>query len=211
MEKTNKIIFMDFDGTITKQDTCEAMVIKFARDGWEEINKLWEQKKLSTKDCANETFKLFDATIDDIKALLDTIEIDEYFKEFVALCNHKGYRIYVLSDGYDLNIETIFKKFNIDLPYYTNKILYDNGFKIDCPNEDENCHDCGTCKKGLMNKIKHEDEQVIYIGDGFSDTCPAKAADIVFAKKSLLKYCRQNGIPAHEYLSFKDIIESGLV
>lgn len=205
-EKIKKVIFMDFDGTITKQDTCEAMVAKFASGDWEAINRLWEEKKLSTKDCANETFKLFNATIDDLRALLNTVEIDDYFKEFIEFCSSRGYRIFVLSDGYDLNIKTVFEKYNIDLPYYVNKLLYDGGFEIDCPYGNKDCDSCGTCKTQLMNKLKRGDEQVIYIGDGYSDTCPAKAADVVFAKKTLYRYCIQNGIPAKEYSTFKDII-----
>ena len=51
-----RIFFIDFDGTITKKDVCEAMVERFAADGWQEINLLWETRKISTEECANRTF-----------------------------------------------------------------------------------------------------------------------------------------------------------
>jgi len=206
-----KVVFTDFDGTITKIDTCVAMVETFARGGWEEINKLWEDKKLSTEDCANMTFKLFNGDIKDLEKLLDTIEIDDYFKGFLSICQEKGYRVFVLSDGYDFNIETIFKKYDIKVPYYANKLLYDSEFKIECPNKNVSCKDCGTCKSNLIDRLKENGEQVIYIGDGYSDTCPASKADIVFAKGVLYKYCVDKGINVVYFDSFKDIIDSRLL
>ncbi|NLT94902.1 MAG: MtnX-like HAD-IB family phosphatase [Clostridia bacterium] len=205
-----KIVFIDFDGTITKVDTCQAMVEKFARDGWQKINELWEEKKLSTRDCANLTFRLFDATLEDIEKLAETMEIDEYFPEFVAQCRQNNYPIYILSDGYDFIIEKILAKFNLQIPYYANKLIYDGCFQIECPHHNEDCRLCGTCKSGLMNRLRSNGEKTVYIGDGSSDTCPASKADIVFAKGSLYKYCQANDIKATYFNNFGDILESGV-
>jgi 2-hydroxy-3-keto-5-methylthiopentenyl-1-phosphate phosphatase len=206
----SKIFFIDFDGTITLKDTCAAMVEAFAKDGWEEINRLWEDKKLSTEDCANMTFHLMNAGIDDIRKLMETIEIDPYFKEFLSIIRNSGYKAYVLSDGYDFNIETVFLKYNIDVPYYSNKLLYDNGFHIECPHSNKACGNCGTCKSRLMDWLKENGDQVIYIGDGYSDTCPAEKADMVFAKGTLYKYCIDKGLNVIHYNNFKDILDSQL-
>ncbi|WHH57815.1 MtnX-like HAD-IB family phosphatase [Petroclostridium sp. X23] len=205
-----KIIFIDFDGTITKKDTCAAMIEEFAKDGWQEINRLWENKELSTEECANATFKLFDAAPQDIINLMHTIEIDEYFTAFLSLCKAKGYEVYVLSDGYDLNIETIFKRYDIRLKYYSNKLLYnvDHGFSIECPHKNASCGKCGNCKTTWINNLKSEGDEVIYIGDGYSDMCPAGIADLVFAKGVLSQYCIEKGIHTKCFENFKDIIES---
>lgn len=201
-----KTFFVDFDGTITKNDTCEAMVKAFARDGWQEINRLWEEKKLSTEDCANMTFKLFDADVDDVLKLANTIEIDDYFLEFISVCYSRDYKIYILSDGYDLLIKTILERYNINIPYYANKLVYEEGFRIECPYHNKSCSSCGVCKTGLMQKLKEEGNETIYIGDGYSDTCPSMNADIVFAKGSLYRYCMDKRIDAEHYNNFKDII-----
>lgn len=208
----NKVIFTDFDGTVTKVDSCFAMVKALARDGWQELNKQWEDKKLSTLECANQTFELFDASIDDIKALMDTIEIDQYFQEFLALCRGKGYEIYILSDGYDFNIQTILDRSNISIKYFANRLLYDQGrFRAECPHQSSSCERCGTCKTELMKQLTPEGSQTIYIGDGHSDMCPAAKADIVFAKDVLYRYCQKNGINAVLFTDFNDIITSGLL
>lgn len=203
----DKAIFVDFDGTITKVDTCQAMVEAFAKDGWAEINKLWEEKKISTQDCANRTFQLFDATLENIQELAEKIEIDDYFLEFIFLCQQKNYPLYILSDGYDFIIEKILKKYNIQLPYYANKLLYDGQFHIECPYHNPECGACGTCKSTLMQKLRKDAQQTIYIGDGFSDTCPVSKADLVFAKGALYNYCKEKGIKAIYFENFGDIID----
>lgn len=209
-----KTIFVDFDGTISKVDSCFAMVKALARDGWHELNKQWEEKKLSTLECANMTFELFDADLNDIKNLMDTIEIDEYFQEFLALCRSKEYPIYILSDGYDFNIQTILNRYDIDdVKFFANRLLYghDGRFRVECPYHNDSCQHCGTCKTNLIKQLKTGDSQVIYIGDGHSDFCPAATADVVFAKDVLYRYCREKGINAVHFTNFKDIISSGLI
>jgi len=206
----DKVIFIDFDGTITKVDTCQAMVESFAGDGWEEINRLWEEKKISTRECANRTFELFRAGLEDIEELIQDIEIDDYFLEFSVMCRKNNYPIYILSDGYDFIIEKILTKYNADLPYYANKLFYDGQFHIECPWHNQTCGTCGTCKSNLMNTLRKPDAQTVYIGDGYSDTCPAAKADIVFAKGSLYKFCLEQGIKAIHYNNFGDILACGV-
>jgi 2-hydroxy-3-keto-5-methylthiopentenyl-1-phosphate phosphatase len=203
-----KVFFVDFDGTITRQDTCKAMVQAFARDGWQELNQLWERKELSTEECANRTFELFRATPSDIAKLMDSMEIDDYFIDFLDLCRSNDYQVYILSDGYDFNIQTILHKYHIDVPYYANRLVYTNGFKIECPYFNESCGKCGTCKTNLMSSLGGNECQTIYIGDGYSDTCPASHANVVFAKDELYNFCLDNQIHAIQYKNFNDIIRN---
>jgi 2-hydroxy-3-keto-5-methylthiopentenyl-1-phosphate phosphatase len=201
-----KVFFVDFDGTITTTDTCWAMVQAYAREGWEELDQMWANKEISTEECARRTFALFDTTPGEIQKLLESMEIDPHFIDFLNWCRDKDYPVYILSDGYDFNIQTILNKYQIDIPYYANKMVYHDGFHIECPYVSPSCGDCGTCKTELMQKLRPENSQAIYIGDGYSDTCPAAHADIVFAKGTLYKYCQDNHIPARAYQNFADIL-----
>lgn len=45
----------------------------------------------------------------------------------------------------------------------------------------------------------------MYIGDGYSDQCPARFADFVFAKGRLIKYCQQQNITFFEFRNFSDV------
>ena len=59
-----------------------------------------------------------------------------------------------------------------------------------------------------MGELKDADSQAVYIGDGYSDICPARQADMVYAKGTLYKYCIDQGLPALEYHDFGDILSS---
>jgi 2-hydroxy-3-keto-5-methylthiopentenyl-1-phosphate phosphatase len=84
--------------------------------------------------------------------------------------------------------------------------VYDGGFKIECPHLNPDCGNCGTCKTRLMEELREPGGQTVYIGNGYSDTCPAGHADLVFAKGALYRYCRERGIGAQYFDSFCDII-----
>jgi 2-hydroxy-3-keto-5-methylthiopentenyl-1-phosphate phosphatase len=48
-------------------------------------------------------------------------------------------------------------------------------------------------------------EKIIYIGDGHSDVCPSRCADMVFAKDVLLQTCEEEGTT--KYRSFHNFRE----
>ncbi|GAB6178789.1 MtnX-like HAD-IB family phosphatase [Desulfotomaculum defluvii] len=207
MKPLKRVFFVDFDGTITKRDTCDVMVENFATDGWQEINELWEKREISTQECANRTFQLFQASLADLQRLLDTIEIDESFEAFVSYCRKEGHPIYILSDGYDLCIEHILTKYHLKVPYFANKLVYEKGFGITCTYHNQDCGLCGTCKSSLMKRLTEPGSQVIYVGDGVSDICPAGHSNLVFAKGRLLDHCLAKGIPVVPITGFKDVLK----
>ena len=56
-----------------------------------------------------------------------------------------------------------------------------------------------------MEKYKADGYYVVYIGNGLSDRCPSKYADLVFAKGELLDYCREEGVESTQFQNFRDI------
>lgn len=206
----NITYFIDFDGTITMEDTTAAMTRAFvpADDipAIMGINRMWEQRQISTRECAGRIFRYFQAGLDDMISLLGTIEIDPGFPEFMDMCRRNNNRIYVLSDGFDLSIRTVFEKYGINVPYFTNTMLYDNGFLVECPHANDECGHCGVCKTSLMHRLKEPGHTAVYIGDGYSDVCPSGHADMVFAKEPLLSLCTKAGVEAVGFRTFADIL-----
>lgn len=199
------MLFVDFDGTISSEDFCAAMVKRFAREGWAELNRLWEEKLMSTEECARRTLELMDVEPEELGAFLKTIDIDPSFLPFVNWAEEKGYQLYILSDGYDNYIKEAFNKYELNLPYYANHMEYDRGWKIQCSYLDEECDKCGVCKTGLVKDLLQPGYTSVYIGDGYSDICPAEYSDIVFAKKNLALLCREKGIKFYHYNDFNDV------
>lgn len=204
-----RIFLVDFDGTITIEDTCFLMLKRFCRPGWQDINDQWEQGKIGTIECAQRTFKLLDVSPPDLLAYFKSVPIDPGFKDFADLVSQQGDKLYILSDGYDLNIQTILEQNGLEqVPFYANVLRHIAGeYHIECPYHNPACGQCGTCKTSLLEQLCEEEAQTIYVGDGTSDKCVVKFADIVFAKSGLLSYCQDNGLRANEFKSFQDIID----
>ncbi len=204
-----RVFLLDFDGTISIEDSCYLMIRRFCRPGWQELNEKWEQGELGTIECACQTFALFDASQEELRRFCQQIPIDPSFKDFVAWAAQKGDKIYILSDGYDLNIKTILKQNALEhLPFYANQLCYAEGkFNIASPYHNLECGKCGTCKKSLLEQLREEEAQTVYVGDGTSDKCAAAYADVIFAKKELLRNFEERGLPVNEFRNFEDIIE----
>ncbi|MBN1300934.1 MAG: MtnX-like HAD-IB family phosphatase [Melioribacteraceae bacterium] len=209
-DKRNFKIFIDFDGTITTQDVGEQMFLKFgdAREA-RKIVERWISKEITS----TQSWELLCATISDFNeeefdVFLDEIIIDPTFFEFERYCNENGIALFVLSDGLDYYINRIFSKNNLDhLNVYSNRMIKtdDNKIKPVFPYSDEECKMCANCKRNHIINNSSDDDITVYIGDGYSDTCPAQYVDYIFAKNSLLKFCEKERISYFPFNNFGEI------
>ncbi len=196
-------IYCDFDGTITKEDSVNKFFEMYAPN-WMESEKLWIEGKISSRENAIIQVGLlnnvFQKQLDDY---INSIEIDDYFLDFVNYVKTKNIKLTILSDGFDLFIQKILERYNLDIPYYANKLIYNNGkFSIEFPYYNKNCDKkAGMCK---CDKVK--EKSFCYIGDGTSDLCIAKKADVLFASKKLCEYCNKDNIKYINFKSFCDIL-----
>ena len=225
----DKIILSDFDGTITTKDTLVEILDAFAETDWRAIERSIIKKEFGNRIGLKQEFGLCDpkkATKEQIEKLLnEQIDIDPCLKPFLEFCKMNNCEFIIISGGFSLCIDTILKKYGLqDLPYYANKLLFPHinhslghmlqnpsGTKdryrlnIEYPYSNENCKECGNCKTMHLERYKNMGYYVIYIGDSTTDRCPAKYADLVFAKKQLSEYCFKENIKHIVYETFTDI------
>ncbi len=112
-----------------------------------------------------------------------------------------------MSDSFRFFLEYILKNNGIGgIKIYSNKIRFSQDRLIPSfPYTHSTCMICGNCKKKHLSKNGALDKVVIYIGDGLSDLCPAKEADIVFAKGSLKKYLTKERKDFFSFDSLKSV------
>ncbi len=203
-------IFVDFDGTITKKDVGENMFLTFGDpDKAREIVQRWISEEINSKETwiqLCETIPSLD--MQKFDEFINSMEVDETFLDFVNYCNENGHEIFVLSDGLDYYINKILKRYGLEnLTLYSNIAEFRNGRIYPVfPYTDEECDRCANCKRNHIINNSADDDITIYIGDGFSDTCPAQFTDFIFAKNSLLKYCEKNRISYYPFENFNEII-----
>jgi len=205
----NPVIFCDFDGTISKQDVSDTIFTIWLGDKWAQIDQEWHDGKISMVELYEKCWSLVDAGEAELKGFVDKVEIDPYFDVFISESRNSAIPVYLVSDGFDYFIERVMGRHNhFDLRHYSNHLSFDgDGMILKFDNQHPDCVQCANCKKFVMDKKREGADFVIYIGNGLSDRCAAEHADLVFAKDSLLKHCREKGIAHIAYENFGEIIK----
>ena len=208
MSIANKIdtIYCDFDGTITKGDSVNIFFEMYAPKNWMDSEKQWIAGEISSRENAViQVGLLKNVSQQQLDDYINSIEIDDYFLDFVDYVRSNNIKLTILSDGFDLFIQKVLERYNLDIPFYANKLIYKNGsFDIEFPYYNENCDK----KAGMCKCQKVKEDRFCYIGDGTSDLCIASRADILFASKNLHKYCKENNIKHSHFTSFRNIIDT---
>lgn len=202
-------VFCDFDGTITLKDIGDEIFIKYGK--FEPYNSQLKNREISIHQywqilCDSLSPEFNNETILDY---IKDVEIDAYFFQFVKFCEENSIKLKIVSDGFADYIKPILNKFKLDyLDLSSNYFDYENGIKPVFPGSSESCN-CfsASCKRNSILKNVSDDDFIVYIGDGYSDFCPAEHSDVIFAKKNLAKYCTENKIPHYHFHSFFDIIK----
>jgi 2-hydroxy-3-keto-5-methylthiopentenyl-1-phosphate phosphatase len=205
------IVFSDFDGTITTEDTICKIMTQFAPNHWK---KIWDDifnKKITISEGVSKLFSLIPSSKKDeiIQFVLNNVQIREGFKEFLLFLKNKNIPFIVISGGLDFYIYPLLAPYK-DLIYkiYCNKADFSGKyikikFIYDCdPLCDDN--DCGMCKISVIRNYKGTK---IYIGDSITDINAAKLSDIIFARGLFAKSLRKNNIPYFSYENFYQIKE----
>lgn len=202
------LILCDFDGTVCTVDMGNEILNRFTDRGWEEIDRAYCSGEIGSKSAYSQITSLFRGTKAQLMEFAGNHErIDPHFVEFYTYCMGKGVDLKIVSDGLDIYIDVILRKYNLDkIEYFTNVALFRDGHMfIDFPQANEECNRCGTCKNGILKKYRSGYKHIIYVGDGHSDVCPSKDADLVFAKGILYKKCLENGRTCEYYENFRDV------
>ena len=204
------IIFCDFDGTISVIDTINTLFDDFASKKWLEIEEIWEQGLIGSKECMERQLDCIPAiSQSQLDDFIDGMNIDSEFKAFIEAVQENNIDFHIVSDGFSLIIGKVLAKnkiFGVNI-IASDVNLVENKLVPKFPNEDCDCLvKAGNCKCKAIERFS-SNKKVIYIGDGYSDTCAIRKADYIFAKKKLAEYCEKNAIEYTRFEDFKKIKE----
>lgn len=202
-------VIVDFDGTITLQDTGDILMERFCGGGWGDIDPYWERGLLSGREALTRYFSLLPA---DREALVRCVQeghrLRPGFHEFARWCAQRGVPLTIASGGLDFYIQAVLEREGLAVPFYSATADFRGprlGMRF--TNGVRSCPDVGVCKCWLVEKTKGEALRVAYVGDGLTDACAARRAHLVFARRWLLDYCRRWGLPHLPFETFADVQE----
>lgn len=197
----------DFDGTVCIPDSCDFLLAKFAPPEWKTLDDAVWRGEITEREAFQKQIALLRVTWEEARtALLQGVEIREGFPEFVQFCRDRGIPLTILSSGLAELILELLRSVGVnDVPVLAHhaEISGDRWRVklIEIPRLAEHCSHC-KCVTVLAQK---QAGRVLYIGDGYTDLCPAQHADILFATGRLADECAAAGRTFTRYQTFFDI------
>ncbi|GHE72689.1 hypothetical protein GCM10019059_35420 [Camelimonas fluminis] len=198
-------LIIDFDGTISCEDTTDRVLQRFALPGWEDIEADWIAGRIGSRECMARQIGLLRATPEAFDAFVSELALDPGFSSLLALCRRNGIPATIVSDGLDRTIHALLRRHGVHgLPVFANRLehLHGDRWRLSSPHAAASCVS-GTCKCGVAGAVGLS--SAILIGDGRSDFCLAGQAGFVLAKNSLISHCEDNAAP---HLPFRDLAEA---
>ncbi|MFX0145503.1 MAG: MtnX-like HAD-IB family phosphatase [Candidatus Hodarchaeota archaeon] len=198
----------DFDGTVCPTQMMDFLYGRFAACGLEFAER-WGRGEISTQEEIVSTFDTVSANREEMEAALDTIEIDPHFPAFLQFCRDQDYSFAIVSDGLEWYIDYILARHDIyGVDIYANQIHFeDRGFRFEFPWYDDETPMRGVCKPMIVRRYQDRGRVVVYAGDGKSDFEVIGVADLVFARRKLARFAREQGVDFTEFRDCRDLLE----
>ncbi|QPG73210.1 hypothetical protein FOA43_000517 [Brettanomyces nanus] len=218
------VVFTDWDGTVTLQDSNDYMTdhLGFGEVERKRIGKMILDEKLSFRDGFNMMLK----SITDkgysmeycIETLLKNIKLDPGFRPFLEWCKAHNVPLYVISSGMRPIINALLKTLVGDdaadyVNILANDVEYDSvdhsKWHIVYRDETPFGHDKSRSIKKILAEYHDVKPIAFYCGDGVSDLSASSTCDLLFARsgKDLVTFCDRHHIPYREFYSFVNITD----
>lgn len=204
MQAGDRIVFCDFDGTITQRETLVAMLIKMVPMEMTQFSRLIAEKKISLKEAVKSVVESIPA--DDYKRAVDFIREEKIrpgFLELLKFLKKEEIPFVVISGGLMDSVVT-------RLEDYMDYIHAVYAPEIDAAGDHVKVISKFENRDELISKVQvmslYNFRESIAIGDGATDFNMALNASIVFARRHLADFLDQEGkdyVPWHDFFDIK--------
>jgi 2,3-diketo-5-methylthio-1-phosphopentane phosphatase len=205
-----RIVLIDFDGTITLEDSSLFLLEQHGTGNWRQFDDLLIQGKISLEECLSKQFSSIKITRDKILKILDKeISFRPGFREFLDFCKQSRIPVKIVSAGLDFVIEHFLKKIEamnqISVVSGISKFT-SGGISFVFPQIKHKTS--RNFKEDLVINLQKNSYVVIYIGDGSGDFYAAEKADTIYAvdNSDLSRMCREQQLNFNSFLDFNTII-----
>jgi 2-hydroxy-3-keto-5-methylthiopentenyl-1-phosphate phosphatase len=204
---SSRTLVVDFDGTVTQQDLLDTIASRFGDpEVYREVDEGLDEGRLTLREVITREYEPVRKPLEEVVEWeLENVRIRPGFRELVALAREHGWRFVIVSSGFHELIEPILEQEGVDVELHANRVdPRPEGWRV-LWQYDEACDTCGeSCKRSIVHEFAGDDE-IVYVGDGYSDRCAAEASDRVFATKGLARYLDERGIPYEPFEDFHDV------
>ena len=199
----------DFDDTAAVQNVAELLLHRFGAGNWTEVRQQFRDGKLSLKEYQEITFREIRA---DRAAMQHYVReqaiLRPWFPELHQFCNSHGIPLAVVSQGLDFYISALLERDGFgDVPIYAVDTTFQDGrisyhYNHTYPGRES----LGNSKAYVVEQFQERGYYVVYAGDGVSDLEASRQADLVFAHRTLARYCDEEGIAYTPFEDYKSVL-----
>ncbi|SFV02983.1 MtnX-like HAD-IB family phosphatase [Alicyclobacillus macrosporangiidus] len=204
-------VFCDFDGTISENDMIAQIMKRFVPEAGLELMDRVNRHELTVQEGVEQMFaRIPSSRFGEVRDFAVTsVRLRQGFPAFVRLCRERGWRLTVVSGGFDFFVEPALAPFRDRLDVVCNRIDASGShlrvvWSTPC---DAACEGgCGLCKPAVLRYRQRPGVRQMLVGDGVTDAKAARVADFVFARDRLRGECDRMGIPSLPFETFDDIV-----
>ena len=199
------MVFSDFDGTITQEETLEGFLELLLETDIRAEGERMVRAGYTVKQGVQELFARVPAERYREKCgFFDSLALRPGFPEFTSDLAKRGIPLVVLSGGIQQMVERNLAPYRRQiLDIYAGEADLSSGFvRFWSPYETE---EEIVGKREVM--ARYPRSRSICIGDSYTDFRMAAAADVIFARDRMADMLRKKGKTHYEYETFYDIID----
>ena len=194
-----RVVVLDWDGTVTEADSLNMVLEQFGdphvyAEAEAALGKGWTLRQVMDFE-----FSGLHESLDVVVAwMLENVRIRRGFREFA-----REFDPVILSSSFVETIEPLLAREGVQVDVVANNVeAAAEGWRIRWRDDTVCAHCSESCKRAALPR----DDEIVFVGDGYSDRCAALAADRVFARDGLAEYLEERGV-AHE--PFTDFVALG--
>jgi len=199
------LIVLDYDGTVTTHECNEIALTAAVGDAWRPFEEMVHRGEIGHAECFDRQVQLVDVPREAFfSGLVDAAEPAPGLREFLAVAAAGGARVVVLSAGFREAIEAVWLRDGLPpVEIVASELVGADGdgggppYRIGFSPQLGDCERCGpeSCKAIVLRARRRPGDVVWVFGDGDSDFCPAREADLVFARGRLAELADEAGLP----------------
>jgi 2-hydroxy-3-keto-5-methylthiopentenyl-1-phosphate phosphatase len=195
-------LILDWDGTVTVVDTLWLVLGEFGdEDVFRRASGQMRAGEMGLREAMEIEFAtITNARLEDVNGwLAENAEFRPGFHELV-----RRYDPLVLSSGFEELIRPLLAREGIEVELLANRIdPRPEGWRILWSRE-RPCDRCGDwCKRAGLPQ-----QPFVYVGDGYSDRCPALSAERIFARAGLAEYLEAEGVSFEPFDDLFDVLRA---
>ena len=209
------LALLDYDGTMTTHECNEIALQPFVGDEWWALEEESYNDRMSHAEVFDRQVGLIEAPRAElIRRLLEVAEpmpgLRDFFSELQTRDGHSA----IVSAGIREAIEAFWRREQLPpMRLFASELVGegpDDGppYHLEFSSALGDCPRCGlaSCKAAVLRALRRPGDVVLVFGDGPSDLCPAREADLVFARGHLAERCVAEGLDWRPLTDFAAVI-----